>query len=328
MIRIGIAGYGNLGKGVESAVAENPDMQLVGIFTRRDPQTVSARTSGAGVYSLEKAVEMKEEIDVMIICGGSAADLPELTPMLAAHFHVIDSFDTHADIERHFARVDSAARASGKSAVISAGWDPGMFSLNRLYAACILPNGKDYTFWGKGISQGHSDAIRHIPGVIDARQYTIPRVEALKRVRRGEHPALTAGELHRRECFVAAEEGADRKAIRETIRSMPNYFSGYDTIVHFIPLEQLLREHGRLPHGGSVIRSGVTGWEGERQRQTIEYRLSLESNPDFTGSILAACARAVYRFAQRGEHGCRTLFDIAPAELSLFSAVQLRRSFL
>ena len=314
-IRIGIAGYGNLGRGVECAIRKNPDMELKAVFTRRDPASVSILTQGVPVYSMEKAPEMKDEIDVLILCGGSATDLPVQTPAMAQYFNVVDSFDTHAKIPEHFEAVDKAAKAAGKIAVISAGWDPGMFSMNRLYANAILTDGKDYTFWGKGVSQGHSDAVRRIPGVADARQYTIPVPEALERVRKGENPELTTREKHTRYCYVVSEEGADKAAIETAIKTMPNYFADYDTTVEFITAEEMKQNHSGLPHGGSVIRSGVTGWEKECH-QTIEYKLTLDSNPQFTASVLVACARALNRMKERGCTGCYTIFDIAPADLS------------
>lgn len=324
-IRIGILGYGNLGVGVENAVRRNSDMELVGVFTRRDPSEV--RTAGAKTYRIDEADGMKDEIDVMILCGGSATDLPVQTPEFAKLFNVVDSFDTHAKIPEHFASVDSAAKENGRIAVISVGWDPGMFSVNRLYSSAILPDGKDYTFWGKGVSQGHSDAIRRIDGVVDARQYTIPVQSALDAVRSGETPELTARQKHTRECFVVAEEGADLERIEREIVTMPNYFSDYDTTVHFISLEELKRDHAGLPHGGFVIRSGKTGADGE-QKHVIEYSLSLDSNPGFTSSVLVAFARAAYRLNKEGQSGCRTIFDIAPAYLSPKSAEELRKTLL
>ena len=324
-IRIGILGYGNLGVGVENAVRRNSDMELVGVFTRRDPSAV--RTAGAKTYRIDEADGMKDEIDVMILCGGSATDLPVQTPEFAKLFNVVDSFDTHAKIPEHFASVDSAAKENGRIAVISVGWDPGMFSVNRLYSSAILPDGKDYTFWGKGVSQGHSDAIRRIDGVVDARQYTIPVQSALDAVRSGETPELTARQKHTRECFVVAEEGADLERIEREIVTMPNYFSDYDTTVHFISLEELKRDHAGLPHGGFVIRSGKTGADGE-QKHVIEYSLSLDSNPGFTSSVLVAFARAAYRLNKEGQSGCRTIFDIAPAYLSPKSAEELRKTLL
>jgi len=293
-IRIGILGYGNLGKGVECAIKHNPDMELKAVFTRRDPSTLSILTEGAKVYSVNDAPAMKDEIDVLIICGGSATDLPKQTPEMAKYFNVIDSFDTHARIPEHFEAVDKAAKESGHIGLISVGWDPGMFSLNRLYANAILPGGKDYTFWGKGVSQGHSDAIRRIAGVKDARQYTIPVESALEAVRSGSEPELTTRQKHTRECFVVAEEGADLKKIEEEIVTMPNYFADYDTTVHFISEEELLRDHAGIPHGGFVIRTGKTGWNNENSH-VIEYSLKLDSNPEFTSSVLAAYARAAYR---------------------------------
>ncbi|HIY28016.1 MAG TPA: diaminopimelate dehydrogenase [Firmicutes bacterium] len=326
-IRIAIAGYGNLGRGVECAIRQNPDMELKAVFTRRDPASLSIRTPGVPVYPMEKAAEMAEEIDVMILCGGSATDLPVQTPAMAAHFNVVDSFDTHAKIPEHFAAVDQAAKAAGKVAVISAGWDPGMFSLNRLYANAILPDGKDYTFWGKGVSQGHSDAIRRIEGVQDARQYTIPVESAVEAVRAGKNPELTTREKHTRLCYVVAKEGADKARIEKEIKTMPNYFADYDTTVHFISQEEMQRDHSGLPHGGCVIRSGRTGWEGEHHH-VIEYSLKLDSNPEFTSSVLVACARAAVRMQQEGQSGCKTLFDIAPAYLSAQSGEELRSHLL
>ena len=326
-IRIGILGYGNLGKGVESAVRQNPDLELAAVFTRRAPETVKTVSEGVRVLSADALGTMREEIDVLVLCGGSATDLPVQTPLHARHYNVIDSFDTHTNIPAHFAAVDQAAREGGKVAVISCGWDPGMFSLNRLYADCILPDGKDYTFWGRGVSQGHSDAIRRIEGVADARQYTVPVPEALEAVRRGETPELTTRQKHTRECFVVAKEGADRVRIEREIVTMPNYFSDYDTTVHFISEEELLRDHAGLPHGGSVIRTGKTGLCGEHT-QVIEYSLKLDSNPEFTGSVLAACARAAYRMSTEGQSGAKTLFDIPPAYLSAKSGEELRARLL
>lgn len=326
-IRVGITGYGNLGKGVECALKHNPDMDLAAIFTRRDPSGLKALTEGVKVCSVEEALSMKDDIDVMILCGGSATDLPEQTPAMAKYFNVVDSFDTHAKIPEHYAAVDQAAAGSGHVAIISVGWDPGMFSLNRLYANAILPGGNDYTFWGKGVSQGHSDAIRRIPGVKDARQYTIPVDKALEAVRKGDNPQLTAREKHTRECYVAAEEGADLKAIETAIVTMPDYFADYDTTVHFITEEELLREHGGIPHGGFVIRTGTTGWEDEN-RHVIEYSLKLDSNPEFTASVITAYARAAYRLSKEGQKGCKTVFDIAPAYLSAVEGAQLRKRLL
>lgn len=314
MIRIGIAGYGNLGKGVEAAVKNNPDMELVAVFSRRDPDSVKIQTEGVNVYPFDKITDYKNDIDVIINCGGSARDLPESTPALAENFNVIDSFDTHAKIPEHFANTDAKAKAGNKIAIISVGWDPGMFSLNRLYMNAILPHGNDYTFWGKGVSQGHSDAIRRIEGVVDARQYTVPVESAVQSVRNGENPELTTRQKHTRECFVVVEEGADKARIEKEIVTMPNYFADYDTTVTFISLEELQRDHMGIPHGGRVIRSGFTGFDLET-KHTIEYSLNLESNPEFTGSVLATYARAAYRLNQNGESGCKTVFDIAPAQL-------------
>lgn len=327
MIRIGIAGYGNLGKGVEAAIRQNPDMELAAVLTRRGPQGVQIRTPGVPVYSMDQAEKLVDAVDVMILCGGSATDLPEQTPRLAALFNVVDSFDTHARIPEHFADVDAAARAAGKTAVISAGWDPGLFSLNRVYAGAILPEGKTYTFWGKGVSQGHSDAIRRIAGVKDARQYTIPVESALEAVRSGANPDLTTRQKHTRECFVVAEEGADLARIENEIKTMPNYFDEYDTTVHFISEEELLRDHKGIPHGGFVISTGKTGWDKENTH-VLEYRLKLDSNPEFTSSVLAACARAALRMNREGFTGCKTILDIPPAYLSAKSGEELRRTLL
>ena len=327
MIKIGILGYGNLGKGVECAIKHNPDMELKAVFTRRDPSSLSILTEGAKVYSVEDAPAMKDEIDVLIICGGSATDLPKQTPEMAKYFNVIDSFDTHAKIPEHFEAVDKAAKESGHIGLISVGWDPGMFSLNRLYANAVLPGGKDYTFWGKGVSQGHSDAIRRIAGVRDARQYTIPVDSALEAVRSSSEPELTTRQKHTRECFVVAEEGADLKKIEEEIVTMPNYFADYDTTVHFISEEELLRDHAGIPHGGFVIRTGKTGWNNENSH-VIEYSLKLDSNPEFTSSVLAAYARAAYRLSKEGQTGCKTVFDIAPAYLSAEDGAYLRKHML
>ena len=326
-IRIGIMGYGNLGRGIECALRQNPDMELAAVFTRRDPKTVSILTDGAAVCSVSEAEDWKDKIDVMILCGGSATDLPEQTPKYASMFNVVDSFDTHARIPEHFANVDAAAKQSGKTGIISVGWDPGMFSLNRLYANAILPDGKDYTFWGKGVSQGHSDAIRRVEGVKDARQYTIPVEAALDAVRNGENPELTTREKHTRECFVVLEEGADAAKVKAEIKNMSNYFSDYDTTVHFISQEELDKNHSGIPHGGFVLRSGKTGWEGEHSH-LIEYSLKLDSNPEFTSSVLIAYARAAYRLHKEGQSGCKTVFDIAPAYLSSKSGEELRASML
>ncbi|MCR5331810.1 MAG: diaminopimelate dehydrogenase [Lachnospiraceae bacterium] len=314
-IKIGILGYGNLGRGVESAVRQNEDMELFAVFTRRDPASVKLFTENIPVYPVSDILNYKNDIDVLVICGGSATDLPEMTPAYAKDFNVIDSFDTHARIPEHFENVDKAAKEGGKIAMISVGWDPGMFSLNRAVAEAILPEGKDYTFWGKGVSQGHSDAIRRIEGVIDARQYTIPVEEALKEVRSGSNPELTTRQKHTRECFVVAEEGADRERIKTEIVTMPNYFADYDTTVHFISKEELDRDHKGIPHGGFVIRSGVTGMNREN-RHVIEYSLKLDSNPEFTSSVLIAYARAAYRMNREGMSGCKTVFDVAPVYLS------------
>ena len=325
-IRIGIFGYGNLGRGVECAIRQNADMELVGVFTRRDPSTV--KTVGkVNVYHADQAMKMADEIDVMILCGGSATDLPVQTPALAKLYNVIDSFDTHAKIPEHFANVNREASAAGNVAIISVGWDPGLFSLNRLYGGAILPDGKDYTFWGKGVSQGHSDAIRRIAGVKNAKQYTIPVDAALEAVRSGENPELTTREKHTRECFVVAEEGADLARIENEIKTMPNYFADYDTTVHFISEEELLEKHGGIPHGGFVIRSGRTGADMEHQH-IIEYRLKLDSNPEFTSSVLVAYARAAYRMKKEGASGCKTVLDVPPAYLSPKSAEELRATLL
>ena len=326
-IRIGILGYGNLGRGVECAIKHNPDLELVAVFTRRAPETVKILTETATVYSVSDAEKMKDKIDVLIICGGSATDLPKQTPEYAKMFNVIDSFDTHARIPEHFDAVDAAAKESGHIGIISVGWDPGMFSLNRLYANAILTNGKDYTFWGKGVSQGHSDAVRRIKGVKDAKQYTIPVEAALEAVRNGENPELTTRQKHTRECFVVAEEGADLARIEEEIKTMPNYFDEYDTTVHFISQEELDRDHSGIPHGGFVIRSGKTGWNNENSH-VIEYSLKLDSNPEFTSSVIVAYARAAYRMNQEGQKGCKTVFDVAPAYLSALDGAELRKKFL
>lgn len=326
-IRIGISGYGNLGRGVECAVKQNPDMELAAVFTRRDPKQVSILTKTASVCHVSEASDWQDRIDVMILCGGSATDLPEQTPAYAKMFNVVDSFDTHANIPAHFENVDKAAKAAGKVGIISVGWDPGMFSLNRMYASAILPNGKDYTFWGKGVSQGHSDAIRRIEGVKDAKQYTIPVETALEAVREGRNPELSTREKHTRECFVVLEEGADAAKVEQEIRTMPNYFADYDTTVYFISEEELNRDHSGIPHGGFVLRSGRTGWEAENSH-LIEYRLKLDSNPEFTSSVIIAYARAAYRLAKEGLSGAKTVFDIAPAYLSAKSGEELRASML
>lgn len=311
-MKIGIYGYGNLGRGVESAIKQSDDMELFGVFTRRAPETLKINTPGAKVLPAADAAQYKDDIDVMIICGGSATDLPEMTPALVANFNVIDSFDTHADIPKHFKNVDTVAKENGNIAIISVGWDPGMFSLNRLYANAILPEGNDYTFWGKGISQGHSDAIRRIDGVLDARQYTCPIESAVESVRCGETPELSTREKHTRLCYVVAAEGADRKRIENEIKTMPKYFADYDTTVNFISQEELDRDHKGIPHGGTVIRSGLTG---NGNRHIIEYKLTLDSNPEFTASVLLAYARAAYRLSRKGDSGCKTVFDIAPKDL-------------
>ncbi|MBR3761912.1 MAG: diaminopimelate dehydrogenase [Lachnospiraceae bacterium] len=326
-IKIGILGYGNLGRGVECAIKQNPDMELVAVFTRRSPESVNILTKDAAVCHIDDVEQWQGKIDVMILCGGSATDLPVQTPKYAKLFHVVDSFDTHAKIPEHFAKVDAAAQEAGNVAMISVGWDPGMFSLNRMYAGAILPQGKDYTFWGKGVSQGHSDAIRRIPGVKNAKQYTIPVEAALETVRSGVNPELTTREKHTRECFVVLEEGADAALVEETIKTMPNYFADYDTTVHFISEEELLTNHSGIPHGGFVIRSGKTGWN-EENNHLIEYSLKLDSNPEFTSSVIVAYARAAYRMAAEGQKGCKTVFDVPPAYLSAMSGEQLRARLL
>ena len=326
-IRIGIMGYGNLGKGIECAIAQNDDTTLAAVFTRRDPSTVKIQTEGVPVYHADEAVEHKDEIDVMILCGGSATDLPKQTPEFVKYFNVVDSFDTHAKIPEHFDNVDVAAKASGKVGIISVGWDPGMFSLNRLYGNAILVDGKDYTFWGKGVSQGHSDAIRRVEGVLDAKQYTVPVPEALEAVRNGENPELTTREKHTRVCYVVAEEGADLARIENEIKTMPNYFADYDTTVHFISAEELKRDHSGIPHGGFVIRTGSTGMRGEN-KHVIEYSLKLDSNPEFTTSVLIAYARAAVRMNNEGVSGAKTVFDIPPAYLSPKSGAELRKELL
>lgn len=326
-IRIGILGYGNLGRGVECAIRQNPDMELKAVFTRRAPGTVKILTEGVPVLQVEEAEKMKDQIDVMILCGGSATDLPEQTPHYSQWFNVVDSFDTHAKIPEHFDDVDGAAKKGGRIAVISAGWDPGMFSIARLYAMAALPDGENYTFWGKGVSQGHSDAIRRLEGVKDARQYTIPVESALEEVRSGKNPELTTRQKHTRECFVVVEDGADKARIENEIKTMPNYFSDYDTTVHFITEEEMKRDHSRLPHGGFVLRGGKTGWNKENGH-VIEYSLKLDSNPEFTSSIIVAYARAAYKMNAEGQSGCRTVFDIAPGYLVAESAAELRKKYL
>ncbi|MBQ8290770.1 MAG: diaminopimelate dehydrogenase [Clostridia bacterium] len=325
-MKVAIYGYGNLGRGVESAVLRSNDMELVGVFTRRAPESVKT-VSGVKSYHASELVAFADKIDVLILCGGSATDLPLMTPELAGKFNVIDSFDTHAKIPEHFDRVDARARETSHTALISCGWDPGLFSLMRVFFETALPDGNTYTFWGRGISQGHSDAIRRIEGVRNARQYTVPVPEAIGAVRGGETPELTTRQKHLRECYVVAEEGADRERITREIVSMPNYFADYDTSVTFISEEELLREHGGMPHGGSVIRNGTTGFSSENSHN-IEFSLKLDSNPEFTGSVLVAYARAVQRLSERGEYGCKTVFDIAPRDLSPKSAEELRRTLL
>ncbi len=327
VIRIGIVGYGNLGKGVELAVRSNPDMKLAFVATRRAPETVRVKTENVPVYGYDDLVNHQSEADVVIVCGGSATDLPLQTPHLASYFNVVDSFDTHARIPEHFANVDKSAKAANHTAMISVGWDPGMFSLARLYGSCILPNGKDYTFWGKGISQGHSDAIRRVEGVLDARQYTIPIDAAMEAVRSGEQPELTTRQKHLRECYVVAKPDANLEKIEQEIRTMPNYFADYDTIVHFVSAEELKANHSELPHGGFVMRSGTTGENGEH-KHLIEYSLKLDSNPEFTTNVLVAFARAAFRMAKEGNYGCKSVFDIPPAYLSMRSAEELRASML
>ncbi|MEG1560075.1 MAG: diaminopimelate dehydrogenase [Clostridia bacterium] len=326
-MKIGIYGYGNIGKAIESAIKQNSDAELVAVFTRRNPDEVKILTSNVPVCSANDVKKYKNTIDVLIICGGSAIDLPIMTPALAEHFNVVDSFDNHHNIPLHFENVDKTARPSGHTAIISVGWDPGMFSLNRLLANVILTYGKDYTFWGKGVSQGHSDAIRHVKGVKDARQYTIPIESALASVRNGENPALTPAEKHFRECFVVAENGANEAQIEHDIKTMPDYFSEYHTTVHFISQEELDKNHAGIPHGGFVIRSGKTGWNNENSH-LIEYRLKLDSNPEFTACILLAYARAAMKLNKRGEIGCKTVFDIAPMDLSPLSPADLRALML
>jgi len=325
-IRIGITGYGNLGKGVEYALENADDMELRCIFSRRSPEQIKPRT-GVPVYSMQQAEHMSDKIDVMIICGGSANDLPIQTAQFAAHFNVVDSFDTHAKIPEHFSNVDKTSKENGKISIISAGWDPGLFSINRLYSQAVLPNGSDYTFWGPGVSQGHSDAVRRIEGVLNAKQYMIPSDKALSRVRNGEQPQFTVREKHTRECYVVAEDGADLDRIENEIKSMPNYFADYDTTVHFISNDEFERNHLGISHGGVVLRTGTTG-ENQRHKHVIEYKLTLDSNPEFTSGVLVACARAAYRMNEEGQCGCKTLFDIAPAYLHPKSADELRKNLL
>ncbi len=321
-MKIAICGYGNLGRGIEAAIRQNDDMELTGVYTRRNPDSVKTMTDKVAVYHIDEMQSHKDEIDVLIICGGSATDLPKMTPELAESFNVIDSFDTHADIARHFDAVDMAAKKGGNIALISAGWDPGMFSLSRLYSSAILPDGEDYTFWGKGVSQGHSDAIRRIDGVADARQYTVPIDAALEAVRSGENPNLSTRDKHLRECYVVAEDGADLERIEREIKTMPNYFADYETTVTFITQEELDKNHSGIPHGGFVIRTGVTGFEREH-KHIVEYSLKLDSNPEFTASVIVAYARAIYRMRQRGVVGCQTVFDVAPADVSPMSKSDL-----
>ena len=326
-IRIGIVGYGNLGRGVELALRMNPDMELAAFFTRRPPETLKTLSPEVPVHPMDALPDFQDQLDVLILCGGSATDLPVQTPACGKLFNVVDSFDTHARIPEHFANCDESAKAGGKVTLISAGWDPGLFSLQRLMGQCILPNGKDYTFWGKGISQGHGDAVRRVPGVKDAKQYTIPVPAALESVRAGENPELTTRQKHTRECFVVAEEGADLARIENDIKTMPNYFADYDTTVHFVSQEELKRDHSGMPHGGFVVRSGVTGENGET-KQLIEYSLRLGSNPEFTASVLVCCARAVYRMNQEGQSGAKTIFEVPPAYLSVESGEELRKRLL
>ena len=325
-MKLAIYGYGNLGRGVECAARQNDDVEMVGVFTRRDPSSVKTLFD-TPVYSVDDILDFKDKIDVLIICGGSATDLPKMTPALACDFNVVDSFDTHAKIPQHFEIVDAAAYSNNTTALISCGWDPGMFSINRLYASAILPEGKDYPFWGRGVSQGHSDAIRRIDGVIDARQYTVPVEETLNAVRSGETPELTTRQKHLRECYVVAADGADKDEIARQIKEMPNYFADYDTSVTFISLEEMKKNHSEIPHGGFVIRTGKTGVDGAHSN-TIEYSLKLDSNPEFTASALVAFARAVYRMNERGIYGCKTVFDVAPADLSPLSGDELRATML
>lgn len=327
MIRIGIFGYGNLGRGVECAISQNKDMELVAVFTRRDPSTVKILTEGASVCHADEVLSFVDKIDVMILCGGSATDLPKQTPYLAEYFNVVDSFDTHAKIPEHFANVDTGSKKNGKIGLISVGWDPGMFSLNRAMGNSILVDGCDYTFWGKGVSQGHSDAIRRVDGVLDGKQYTVPVEEALQKVREGKNPELTTREKHTRECYVVAKEGADKEMIVKTIKEMPNYFADYDTEVNFISQEELNEKHAGIPHGGFVIRSGKTGKSLENTH-IIEYSLKLDSNPEFTASVIVAYARAAYRMNKEGMSGAMTVFDVAPKYISPMSNEEMRRKLL
>ncbi len=325
-MKIAIFGYGNLGRGVECAVKYHPDTELTAVFTRRSPETVKTY-SGVPVYHSDRIFEFKNKIDVLILCGGSATDLPHMTPNLAEHFNVVDSFDTHAKIPEHFAAADKAAKESEHTALISAGWDPGLFSIARAYANAVLPSGKDYTFWGRGISQGHSDAIRRIDGVLDARQYTVPISDALNAVRSGDTPELTTRQKHLRECYVVAKEGADKDKIESDVKNMPNYFADYDTTVTFITAEELKKDHSGMPHGGSVIRNGITGFGGEN-KHTVEFSLNLDSNPEFTASVLVCYARAVFKMAKRSDFGCKTVFDVTPSDLSFLSGEELRAHLL
>lgn len=326
-IKIGIFGYGNLGRGVECAVRQNPDMELTAVFTRRNPEGVEILTKSAAVCRADEVNSWSDKIDVLIMCGGSATDLPVQSPQMASLFNIVDSFDTHAKIPEHYENVEAAAKKGGNIAIISVGWDPGMFSLNRMYANAILPEGKDYTFWGKGVSQGHSDAVRRIAGVKNAKQYTIPSEEALEAVRSGKNPDLSTRQKHTRECFVVLEDGADAGKVEHEIKTMPNYFADYDTTVHFITEEELLRDHSGIPHGGFVLRSGQTGWNKENHH-LIEYSLKLDSNPEFTSNVIVAYARAAYRLSAEGQTGCRTVLDIAPAYLSAKSGEELRAGLL
>ncbi len=326
-IKVGILGYGNLGRGIEAAIRQNDDMELAAVFTRRDPSTVKIMTDGVRVLNISELLEMKNDIDVLVLCGGSATDLPVQTPEYVKYFNVVDSFDTHAKIPQHFENVDVNAKESGKIGIISVGWDPGMFSLNRVYANAVLPDGKDYTFWGKGVSQGHSDAIRRIDGVKDAKQYTVPVESALMAVRNGENPELTTREKHTRVCFVVAEDGADKERIENEIKTMPNYFADYDTTVHFISQDELNRDHSGIPHGGFVIRCGKTGFNNEN-KHIIEYNLKLDSNPEFTASVIVAYARAAYRLNKEGQCGCKTVLDIAPSYICRQSGAELRKEML
>ena len=327
MIKIGIVGYGNLAKGAESAIAQNSDMELVAVFTRRDPNSVKIHTENVPVVSISDIMLWKDRLHILLLCGGSASDLPTMTPTLARHFHVVDSFDTHAKIPEHCKNVEASAKDSNHIAIISAGWDPGLFSLNRIYASAILPQSTTYTFWGRGVSQGHSDAVRRIEGVADCRQYTIPVSEAMDAVRGGKRPELTTRHKHTRHCFVVPCEGADLDRIEHEIKSMPNYFADYDTTVTFITKEEMVRDHSGLPHGGHVICTGITG-QDRNHTQRIEYSLTLDSNPEFTASVLLSCARAAIRMADRGNSGCYTMFDIAPADLSPYTREELLAHYL